>query len=263
MCLTVTIHTLHILFLGQLTILDIDSTQIWHIRYLIFLQQYLSSKLLLVQKCEFFANLFIRITHAILWYRKYSTNIQSNTKFGPVVLITWFHDCISMGCHHKTWWRINGKWRVLTFLCFLLWRIRLAPQHHSAQQPTVTVNIKCCVRKNLNIVTLYISDIVTIWYFIAMVFLSRPRVAIAETWDTSRPGSGHVSCPMAPCHPPPVSWPGPEAYLMPHYLMTGECIKCIAKLHISKCKKGRAKSNQAKKRAGITNEVNIGLVPHE
>ena len=53
MCLTVIIHTLHILFLGQLTILDIDSTQIWHIRYLIFLQQYLSSKLLLMQKCEF------------------------------------------------------------------------------------------------------------------------------------------------------------------------------------------------------------------
>ena len=140
-----------------------------------------------------FANLFIRISYAILRYLKYSTNIQSNTKFGPVVLITWFHDCISMGCHYKTWWRINGKWRVLTFLCFLLWRIRLATQRTAAQQPTVTVNIKCCVRKNLNIVTLYISDIVTIWYFIAMVFLSRPRVAIGGTRDTSRPGSGHVS----------------------------------------------------------------------
>ena len=66
MCLTVTIHTLHVL-MGQLTILDIDSTQILNMaHYLIFLQQYLSSKLLLMQKCEFFANLFIRITHAIL-----------------------------------------------------------------------------------------------------------------------------------------------------------------------------------------------------
>ena len=205
-------------FWGQLTILDIDSTQIWHIRYLIFLQQHLSSKLLLMQKCEFFANLFIRITHAILWYRKYSTNIQSNTKFGPVVLITWFHDCISMGCHHKTWWRINGKWRVLTFLCFLLWRIRLAPQHHSAQQPTVTVNIKCCVRKNLNIVTLYISDIVTIWYFIAMGIFVTP--SCCDSWDMGHISAWIWSCPMAPCHPPPVSWQGPEACLMPHYLMT-------------------------------------------
>ena len=159
---------------------------------------YISTTLFIFQiivdaKMWVFANLFIRISHAILRYRKYSTNIQSNTKFGPVVLITWFPDCISMGCHHKTWRRINGKWRVLTFLCFLLWRIRLAAQRTTAQQPTVTVNIKCCVRKNLNIVTLYISDIVTIWYFIAMGIFVTPSCCDSWDWDTSRLGSGHVS----------------------------------------------------------------------
>ena len=41
MCLTVTIHTLHILFLGQLTILDIDSTQIWHIIWYFYNNIYL------------------------------------------------------------------------------------------------------------------------------------------------------------------------------------------------------------------------------
>ena len=177
-------------FWGQLTIPGQYSNMA---HYLIFLQQYLSSKLLLMQKCEFLQTfLFASPTQFcdILSIQQIFNRTQSLDPLfwlpDSMIAFQW----VATIKHGGELTESEGFWHFYVSCCEESdW------QHSStaAQQHTVTVNIKCCVRKNLNIVTLYISDIVTIWYFIAMVFLSRPRVAIGGTRDTSRPGSGHVS----------------------------------------------------------------------
>ena len=158
--------------------------------YLIFLQHYLSSKLLLMQKCEFLQTfLFASPTQFcdIVSIQQIFNRTQSSDPLfwlpDSLIAFQW----VATIKHGGELTESEGFWHFYVSCC------EESDWQHSAQQPTVTVNIKCCVRKNLNIVTLYISDIVTIWYFIAMGIFVTPSCCDSWDWDTSRPGSGHVS----------------------------------------------------------------------